>query len=104
MIASSDQRIGYLTDLIGDYSLPLRTDYFASLLRAIVGQQLSVKAAKSIWNRTVQACGGATPEAVLSLDEETLRSDGCPGKKSFTSGICPKRWSRGKSKSAIKEL
>lgn len=81
LIASSDQRIEYLTDLIGEYSLPLRNDYFASLLRAIVGQQLSVKAAKTIWNRTVQTCGGATPEAVLSLDEETLRSAGLSRQK-----------------------
>ena len=42
---SFDQKVKVLTDLIGEYTLLLRKDYFASLLRAIIGQQLSVKAA-----------------------------------------------------------
>ena len=50
-LTSSDPKLGALIDLIGDYTLPLRTDYFTSLARAIVGQQLSVKAARTIWQR-----------------------------------------------------
>lgn len=80
-VSSFDQRVKVLTDLIGEYTLSLRKDYFASLLRAIIGQQLSAKAAKSIWNRTVQACGVVTPEAVLSLEEETLRNAGLSKQK-----------------------
>lgn len=80
-VSATDQRVKVLTDLIGEYTLPLRKDYFASLLRAIIGQQLSVKAAKSIWNRTVQTCDVFTPGAVLSLEEETLRNAGLSKQK-----------------------
>ncbi|MEO6565818.1 MAG: hypothetical protein ABIO63_07265 [Casimicrobiaceae bacterium] len=38
--------------------LTRRGDPFTTLARAIVGQQISVKAAESIWNRFVTAAGG----------------------------------------------
>jgi len=38
--------------------LARRGDPFTTLARAIVGQQISVKAAQSIWNRLVEATGG----------------------------------------------
>lgn len=50
---------------------------FPALLRIIVGQQLSVKAAATIAARLDQAMAGeATPERLLSLDDETMRSAG----------------------------
>jgi len=73
---SADPQLAGLIDLIGEFTMPLRTDYFASLVRSIIGQQLSVKAAATIWKRTLQACGEMRPETILALDEEKLRAAG----------------------------
>ncbi|GBF34061.1 DNA-3-methyladenine glycosylase II [Desulfocucumis palustris] len=75
-LKGADWKLGELLDLLGDYTLNLKTDYFGSLVRSILGQQLSVKAAATIWNRTVALCGKISPETVLSLDAERLREAG----------------------------
>jgi 3-methyladenine DNA glycosylase/8-oxoguanine DNA glycosylase len=57
-------------------------DYFASLARAILYQQLAGRAAAAIHARFVQAIGGeVTPQAVLSTSPEALRSAGLSGNK-----------------------
>jgi DNA-3-methyladenine glycosylase II len=55
-----------------------RPDAYEALARAIVGQQLSTKAAGSIWERLVESFGGAfpAPAALLASDSESLREAG----------------------------
>lgn len=55
----------------------------ATMMRAIVGQQVSVKAAASIWNRLEQACGGDMDDhaAVAATSVESLRGAGLSGQK-----------------------
>jgi len=53
-----------------------------TLMRAIVGQQVSVKAADSIWARLAATCGGfADLSAVLEVPVEALRAAGLSGQK-----------------------
>jgi DNA-3-methyladenine glycosylase II len=57
------RRDSVLKGLIAAYPgihMARRGDPFTTLARAIVGQQISVKAAQSIWNRFVAATGGGT--------------------------------------------
>jgi DNA-3-methyladenine glycosylase II len=50
---------------------------YVTLLRAIVGQQVSIKAAASIWNKLDAAVGGADiPAKVAAASPETLRGAG----------------------------
>jgi DNA-3-methyladenine glycosylase II len=53
-------------------------DAYGALLRSIVGQQLSTKAARSIYDRVTALFGGRTPkpEELLAVDPETLRGAG----------------------------
>jgi DNA-3-methyladenine glycosylase II len=52
-------------------------DNFAALARSIVFQQLTGKAANTIWGRVAALLGGApTPQNVLSTTEEQLRAAG----------------------------
>src|SRR3954453_22210719 len=55
-----------------------RPDPYEALARAIVGQQLSTKAARSIWERLVGSLGGklVPPGELLAMDPETVRSAG----------------------------
>lgn len=60
-----------------------RPDPYEALARAIVGQQLSTKAARSIWERLVNTLGGTFPQpsGLLSADPEALRGAGLSGAK-----------------------
>ncbi len=55
---------------------------FDALAGAIVGQQLSTKAADAIWGRLKAACGGqVTAETILRLRTQTLRNAGLSAAK-----------------------
>jgi len=58
-------------------------DAYGALLRAIVGQQLSVKAAATIFDRVLALFGGRTPTAreLLKADDTELRGAGLSGRK-----------------------
>lgn len=56
---------------------------YITLLRAIVGQQVSVKAAASMWSKLQAAVGeDVAPEAVLAASDEALRGAGLSRQKS----------------------
>ena len=72
-----------LVDAHGPLSLEERrrgrpSDAYGSLLRAIVGQQLSTKAARTIYERVVELFGGhtPTPAELLAADPEAVREAG----------------------------
>ena len=55
---------------------------YQTLLRAIVGQQVSVKAAASMWAKLIAAVGDPPdPRALLAASDETLRSAGLSRQK-----------------------
>jgi DNA-3-methyladenine glycosylase II len=58
-------------------------DAYGSLIRSIVGQQLSTKAARTIYDRLTGLFGGVPPSAaeILATPDETLRSAGLSGRK-----------------------
>src|SRR3954466_4584208 len=58
-------------------------DAYGALLRAIVGQQLSTKAARTIYLRGLDLFGGSppSPERLLEASEEDLRACGLSGRK-----------------------
>jgi DNA-3-methyladenine glycosylase II len=58
-----------------------RGEPFLTLARAIVGQQISVKAAQSVWDRLAACVGEVTPQGVLAKDRKTLRACGLSDRK-----------------------
>jgi len=58
-----------------------RGDAFLTLARAIAGQQISVKAAQSVWNRVVTLCVEMTPDRVLAQQRPSLRACGLSDRK-----------------------
>lgn len=78
------QRDPLMAELVMRYpgaSLVSRGDPFATLARSIVGQQISVKAADSVWGRFVAVLGGVTPERVAELGLEGLAGCGLSKRK-----------------------
>ncbi len=61
---------------IEDFYAGRPTDHYGTLVRSIVGQQLSTRAAASIYARLLERFGGKTPtpEEVLADDPDALRT------------------------------
>ena len=81
-----DPRLGAVIKRVGRCGLPdSRThEPFAGLVRVIMGQQLSGKAAETIYGRVVALAGGAdhmTPARIRALDAPSLRAAGVSGQK-----------------------
>lgn len=81
-LAAIDRDIRVAVERIG-YPIPrLRPPGFATLLRIMVSQQVSVRAAAAIWGRLETACDDkAEPERFLALDDAALRTVGLSGRK-----------------------
>lgn len=62
-------------------ALVSRGDPFVTLARAIVGQQISTKAAEAVWARVLGACPELQPRAVLRKRATTLRACGLSERK-----------------------
>lgn len=78
-LAMRDAILAGLIERHPGISLQRRSDPFTTLTRSIVGQQISVKAAESVWGRLVDLLGTITPEALLASD--ALRTCGLSGRK-----------------------
>jgi DNA-3-methyladenine glycosylase II len=75
---------GVMARLIAEYPsqrLERRGDAFETLARAIVGQQISVKAAQAVWYRVEQALGGITARTVVAGSDDDLLGCGLSRQK-----------------------
>ncbi|UJP05541.1 MAG: DNA-3-methyladenine glycosylase [Nitrosomonas sp.] len=54
---------------------------FTTLARSIVGQQISVKAAESVWQKVIATLPGITPVMIAGVSEEQLRTCGLSARK-----------------------
>lgn len=78
-----EPRFGDLINRFPGEVLSGKGDPFQTLANAIVGQQISVKAAESIWNRLKASVHQVAPEEILALNGEELRSLGLSGRKAI---------------------
>ena len=76
-----DRIMRKLIPQFGDLHLVGRGEAFVTLARSIVGQQISVKAAESVWQRVLQACPKCTPAQILKLGVEKLSLCGLSKRK-----------------------
>ena len=100
--------------LFGDACLQSRGDAFVTLARSIVGQQISVKAAQSVWDRFAVLPRKLTPANVLKLKVDDMRAAGLSARKveylvdlalNFDSGnLHFKKWSEMDDEAIIAEL
>jgi DNA-3-methyladenine glycosylase II len=107
-LRSADPTLGGLIAAHPGIHLTRRSDPFTTLARAVVGQQISVKAAQSIWDRFAAAAGGSgtpvrlDPGRVARMRLPRLTAVGLSGRKAeylrdlarhFESGrIDPAQW------------
>lgn len=84
-LSKRDRVMKKLIPRFGEARLASRGDAFTTLARSIVGQQISVKAAQSVWGRFAALLPGPStriaPAAVLALPAPSLREAGLSVRK-----------------------
>ncbi|HMN57200.1 MAG TPA: DNA-3-methyladenine glycosylase, partial [Ottowia sp.] len=80
-LTRKDRVLRRLIPRFGDACLQSRGDAFVTLARSIVGQQISVKAAQSVWERFEALPRRMTPAAVLKLKVDDMRGAGLSARK-----------------------
>ena len=113
-LATRDPILSKLATRYDGLALGSRGDAFSTLARAIVGQQISVKAAQSVWDRLIAEVTAVTPALLGAADLPRLRACGLSGQKSaylldlaqrFGSGtLDPARWPQLDDEALIVEL
>ena len=113
-LARSDPVLGAIIRRYPRMHLVSRGDAFQTLARSIVGQQISVKAAQSVWGRVAAVAAPVTPQAMGALDTAALRACGLSARKAeyvldlaahFASGrLVPERWRAMDDEAVIADL
>src|SRR4051812_32565833 len=84
-LGKRDRVMRKLIPQLGEGRLQSRGDAFTTLARSIVGQQISVKAAQSVWDRFAALTPGEPtrihPSSVLALDVADMRAAGLSARK-----------------------
>jgi DNA-3-methyladenine glycosylase II len=84
-LGKRDRVMRKLIPRLGEGRLQSRGDAFTTLARSIVGQQISVKAAQSVWDRFAALMSRPSthlaPTEVLALEAATARASGLSARK-----------------------
>jgi DNA-3-methyladenine glycosylase II len=117
-LSRRDRVMRKLIPQFGEGRLQSRGDAFTTLARSIVGQQISVKAAQSVWDRfsalMPEPSTRLKPVSVLALDASAARTAGLSARKveylhdlakSFESGsVHVRQWQQMDDEAIIEEL
>ena len=113
-LVKKDRVMKRLIPQFGEASLQSRGDAFLTLARSIVGQQISVKAAQTVWDRFAHLPRKITPANVLKLKVDDMREAGLSARKveylvdlalHFDNGaLNVKKWSEMSDDAIIDEL
>ena len=89
-VAALEPLMGVAIERVGYPEPRLRPTGYVTLLRTIVGQQVSVAAAASVWNKLAALLGDdIPPEALLSADFDSLRACGFSRQKQgYARSLC----------------
>ena len=82
-LSEKDNIISKIISQYPNEKMIMKNDTLHTLVRSIVGQQISVKAADAIWNRLEEACeNNISEKSLLKLKKEELRNIGLSNTKS----------------------
>ncbi|HII99724.1 MAG TPA: DNA-3-methyladenine glycosylase 2 family protein [Methanoregula sp.] len=83
-----DWRLGAAIDEIGMIKRAINPDLFNALVASVAGQQISAKAAETVWSRMEERFGIITPDTISAATAEEIRHCGISLKKAgYIKGI-----------------
>ena len=80
-LRQKDARLGAVIDRIGPIERAVDPDLFSSVIHHIIGQQISMKAQATIWQRMQDALGAVNAETILAAGVPTLQALGMTFRK-----------------------
>jgi len=80
-LKSRDRKLGEAIERIGFVKREIIPDPFCALVYSVVGQQVSGKAADTVFSRLYTKAGGITPENLISLKHEDIQACGMSARK-----------------------
>lgn len=80
-LRKKDKRLGEVIDRIGHVDRAVDPDLFSSVIHHIIGQQISMKAQATIWQRMQDALGAVSAETILAAGVPELQSLGMTFRK-----------------------
>jgi methylated-DNA-[protein]-cysteine S-methyltransferase/DNA-3-methyladenine glycosylase II len=87
-LKNKDKKLGAAIDMIGMIKREIIPDPFTALVSSIVGQQISSKAAETVWNRLCNLLGTISPESIACANQSEIQLCGMTNKKAgYIKGI-----------------
>jgi len=84
-----DPKLANVINDVGMIKRSVEPDLFQALISGIVSQQISTKAAQTVFGRLKDLVGAVTPEAVLAKTDDEIKSCGLSYRKvSYMKGVC----------------
>jgi len=80
-LTKTDKNLSSIINHYKDYSISSRGEAYETLVRSIVGQQISIQAASSVWNKIVALVKTIEPNKVLLTSREDLKLCGLSKQK-----------------------
>jgi len=80
-LSKKDRVMRRLIPQFGEACLQSRGDAFVTLAHSIVGQQISVKAAQTVWERFTLLTQKLTPASILKMKVDDMRAAGLSARK-----------------------
>ena len=110
-LSETDSIMKNIIETYNGEKMKLRGAAFETLARSIVGQQISVKAADSVWKKLEKLCQSKIgKEKILSLPHDKLKSTGLSNQKAIylrkiaESDILETKWDTISDEKAIEQL
>jgi len=87
-LKSKDKKLGAAMEKIGMIQRKITSDPFTALISSVVSQQISNKAAETVWNRLEKLLGSITPEIIAKANLFEIQSCGISERKAgYIKGI-----------------
>lgn len=80
-LKKKDKKFAEVIDQIGPIQRTVDPDLFSAVLHHIIGQQISMKAQKTIWRRMQTSLGNITPQTVSSAGIKKIQAFGMSFRK-----------------------
>jgi len=72
-LKSSNKKLGAAIDKLGMIKRKITTDPFTALVSSVVSQQISNKAAETVWNRLANLLGNIKPEGIVKVSLSEIK-------------------------------
>lgn len=80
-LAAKDKRMAEVIEAVGHVSRPLDPDLFSATAHHIIGQQVSLEAQRTVWERMQKLLGEVTPKTVAASNISELQACGMTFRK-----------------------